>query len=287
MQDGFTRSLGRQVLAGRPPAVVGLDPVPARLPDAVAPGAPAARRIVEFHRMVLPLIARYAVAVKLNIAFFEVYGADGFAAYIESCAIARAHGLLVIGDVKRGDIGSTAEAYASAHFEHADAVTLNPLLGRDSIEPFLTRCRDQGRAVFVLVRTSNPSASEFQDLATPKGSLSEAIADAVDRWGADLIDGLGYSSVGAVVGATAASQLAELRRRMPRAWFLLPGIGIQGGSVRDLSAAFDARRLGALVSQSRGILQCFRVDDDRWILEVESALRVFTNQLRELSQPAT
>ena len=164
--------------------------------------------------------------------------------------MAREAGLPVIGDVKRGDVGSTAVAYAEAGFRCADALTLHPWLGRDSIEPFLARCREDGRGVFVLVRTSNPSAAELQGLRAGERTMSEHVAAAVDAWGEDLVDDTGYSSVGAVVGATWPGELRTLREIMPRAWLLIPGVGAQGGSVADLVPAFDARGLGALVADT-------------------------------------
>jgi orotidine-5'-phosphate decarboxylase len=218
--------------------------------------------------------------VKPNIAFFECHGWEGFRAYEETCRLAREQGLLVIGDVKRGDIGSTAAAYAAGHFAWADAVTLHPYLGSDSIEPFLLRCREDGKGVFVLVRTSNPSASEFQELPVGDGDLSSAVARAVHRWGEGSGDPEGYSCVGAVVGATYGSQIVRLRELMPRAWILLPGIGAQGASVEDAAAAFDRRGRGALVAQSRGVMQCFDPGDSGWREAIERAAASFAAHTR-------
>ncbi|MCA8943793.1 MAG: orotidine-5'-phosphate decarboxylase [Planctomycetes bacterium] len=282
MDEAFTKQIDARLAAGRQAAVVGLDPRLDALPGTLEPDAPPAQRIVAFYREALPRIAPLAVAVKPNIAFFEVFGAEGFAAWIETCRIARELGLPVIGDIKRGDIGSTAAAYARAHFEHADAVTLHPYLGSDSIEPFLAPCRESGRAVFVLVHTSNPSAGEFQERVTDGETLCEAVADAVDRWGRELVDSTGYSAVGAVVGATYPEQLVSLRARMPRAWFLIPGVGAQGGAVADLGPAFDDRGRGALVNQSRGIMQCFEPTDRDWLDRITAALEGFCAELREV-----
>lgn len=278
MTASFTERLADAVSAGRPPACVGLDPRIDALPSKLAPDAAPAVRIAAFAREVLPRITRHVPVLKPNIAFFECHGAAGFGAYEEVCRQARAAGLLVVGDVKRGDIGSTAAAYARIHLDLADAVTLHPYLGADAVEPFLMRCRRDGRGVFVLVRTSNPGASDFQDLelaGAPGTTVATSVAAAVARWGAELVDRTGYSAVGAVVGATWPAEVARLRSLMPHAWFLLPGVGAQGGKLSDLAPAFDARGMGGLVSQSRGVLQCFEPGDPDWLDRIEAALVAF------------
>ena len=172
---------------------------------------------------------------------------------------------MVIGDVKRGDIGSTAAAYASAFLSGGpgadpatlcDAITLNPYLGTDAVRPFLDACAETGKGVYVLVRTSNPSSAEFQTHGEP--SLAERVAEAVVGWGADLVGDSGFSSVGAVVGATHPAELARMRALMPRAPLLLPGYGAQGAGAADVVAGFDERGRGALVNSSRGILYAWR-----------------------------
>jgi orotidine-5'-phosphate decarboxylase len=285
----FVEQIAARILHGDAPAVVGLDPRAAALPDAVLPDAPPAERIVAFHRLALPVLARHCPMVKPNVAFFECLGAAGFAAYETTCAIARECGLLVLGDVKRGDIGATAEAYAAAHFRWADALTLHPYLGGDSIAPFLRHCRPAagGKAVFVLVRTSNPGARDFQDLRLAAGGvLCDAVADAVTQWGHDLPAAEGYSPVGAVVGATWPQELARLRQRLPRAWLLLPGVGVQGGKVADLLPAFDRRGLGALVTQSRGIMQAFPPADPDWLARIDRAAAAFAAACRTIARSA-
>lgn len=276
----FVARLTERVLRGQAPIVIGLDPRLDALPSNVAPGAAPAQRIVAFYREALPRLARHAPCVKPNIAFFECYGSDGYRAYEEVAALAQQHGLLVLGDVKRGDIGSTAEAYAEGHFRTNDAVTLHPYLGLDSVQPFLAHCREArgGKAVFVLVRTSNPGAKDFQDLQVGGEPLCDVVARAVTRWGQDLERCEGYSPVGAVVGATWPQELARLRALLPHAWLLLPGVGAQGGKVQDLAAAFDARGLGALVNQSRGVMQCFRPDATDWLDRIDHAAREFAQE---------
>ena len=282
--QSFVAALAERVLGGQSPIVIGLDPRLDALPTSVAPGAEPAARITAFYRDAMPAIARHAPAVKPNIAFFEQYGAAGYAAYEATCAEARRCGLLVVGDIKRGDIGSTAEAYAEGHFRLADAVTLHPYLGLDSAQPFLAHCRaDKGRGVFVLVRTSNPGAKDFQDLPVGGEPLCDVVARAVTRWGQDLPQAHGYSPVGAVVGATWPQELARLRALLPHSWLLLPGVGAQGGKVADLAAAFDRRGLGALVNQSRGVMQCFQPGDRDWLDRVEQAAAAFATECRAVA----
>jgi len=283
MTRSFPETLAAAVVARGCPLVVGFDPRPQRLPQTLTRGASLPEAVTRFYRRVVDLIRDLVPCIKPQIAFFEAMGHEGFRAYEQTCAYARENGLLVIGDVKRGDIGSTAEAYARAHFAHADALTLHPLLGTDSVEPFLAYCRDAGKGVFVLVRTSNPSATEFQDLRCGDRTLSEHLADAVDRWGRSASPHGDYSAVGAVVGATWPEELARLRTRMPRAWILLPGVGAQGAKVEDLAAAFDPHGLGGLVTVSRAATECFEPQDAAWedkIVAAVAGLRSSTGRLR-------
>jgi orotidine-5'-phosphate decarboxylase len=286
----FVVELSRRLLAGEAPAVVGLDPRLSALPTSLLPDAPAPDRIAAFYQRVLPALARHVPVVKPNIAFFECFGSAGFAAYESTCATARKCGLLVLGDIKRGDIGSTAEAYAEGHAQWADAVTLHPYLGGDSLQPFLERCHPDrgGLGVFVLVRTSNPGAKDLQDLPIEgQGrALCDAVAAAVHRWGQELPLAEGYSPVGAVVGATWPAELHRLRRLMPNAWILLPGVGAQGGKVADLAAAFDRRGLGGLATQSRGVMQAFQPSDPDWLAKVEAAAEQFAAECRHVQQLA-
>ncbi|MCR9244474.1 MAG: orotidine-5'-phosphate decarboxylase [bacterium] len=290
----FVAEIARRVLAGQAPVVIGLDPRLDALPTAIAPGAPPAERIVEFYRQSLPAIAHNAPCVKPNVAFFEAFGPAGYHAYETVCALARENGLLVLGDIKRGDIGSTASAYAKGHFAIADAVTLHPYLGQDSVAPFLTHCGQPtadsaggsstgGKGVFVLVRTSNPGARDFQDLPIDGRALCDHVATAVTRWGSDLPMAEGYSPVGAVVGATWPEELARLRGLLPHAWLLLPGVGAQGGKVEDLAAAFDDRGLGALVNQSRGVMQCFEPNARDWLERIDAAAARFAADCRRVA----
>ncbi len=289
----FADALCRAVEEKGNPCLVGLDPHLALLPrefaaahDPEATRAERARDVEAFLGAVIDLVAEHVPAVKPQSAFFEVLGPEGAAAWER--VVARAHdaGLLVIGDVKRGDIGSTAAAYAEAYLgapagadprSACDAITLNPLLGTDSIEPFLATAREHGRGLFVLVRTSNPSSAEFQDHGDPR--LSERIAAAVERWGEPLRGREGWSSVGAVIGATHPGELARLRVLLPHAPILLPGYGAQGGRASDIVAAFRGIQ-GGLVNSSRAILFAKRSSErESW---KDASLRALHEMVREI-----
>jgi orotidine-5'-phosphate decarboxylase len=230
------------------PLCVGLDPDPALMPEGVG--------VVEFCRGIVDAVAGIAVAVKPQAAFFEAQGAEGWAALVEVCGYAREAGLLVIADAKRGDVPSTARAYAAAFAPLADAVTVNPYLGSDSLEPFLAH---DGLGVLVLLKTSNPGSADLQDLPLADGRpFWQHVAGFVDRLGEDLVGESGLSSVGAVVGATHPELLETVRSLLPRAVLLLPGVGAQGGRLDDLSAAFSAGPASALPSASRSVLYADR-----------------------------
>jgi orotidine-5'-phosphate decarboxylase len=240
--------------------VVGLDPRLESLPPEFPRGAPgdpesAARAILDFNAEVLGIVAPHAAAVKPQIAFYEKLGPAGLAAYIETCRRARGLGLLVIGDVKRGDVPDTAAAYAEAHLASfpCDAVTVNPFFGTDGIDPFVKVASASGGGIFVLVKTSNPRSGEIQDLPVEGKPLYLHLASRVAAWGASLRGESGYSSVGAVVGATHPRQAAEIRAALPGAFFLVPGYGAQGAGPADLKPCFNADGLGAVVNSSRGI----------------------------------
>lgn len=256
------------------PALIGIDPHLALLPDEFAgardaslPRAERARLMGEFCIELVELCATKVPAIKPQSAFFEVFGADGVAQYERVVRHAREKGLLVIGDIKRGDIASTALAYAVGHLEDdgsepgglADAVTVNAFLGEESIQPFLDVCARANKGIYVLVRTSNPGSADFQLCGEP--TLSERIADAVDRWGRSdpaLMGACGMSSVGAVVGATHPEALAALRKRMPAAPLLLPGYGAQGAGAADVAPGFFADGQGAVVNSSRGVAFAYK-----------------------------
>jgi orotidine-5'-phosphate decarboxylase len=230
------------------PLCVGIDPDPALMPAGVG--------VVDFCRGIVDAVAGVAVAVKPQVAFFEAQGATGWAALVEVCGYAREAGLLVIADAKRGDVPSTARAYAAAFAPLADAVTVNPYLGYDSLEPFFAH---DGLGVLPIVKTSNRGSEDLQDLPLADGRpFWQHVASLIDRWGADYVGASGLSSVGAVVGATHPDVLETARSLMPRAVLLLPGVGAQGGRPEQLGAAFAAGPASALVSASRSVIYADR-----------------------------
>ncbi len=281
------------------PICVGIDPVYEQLPDAVA--GPAADRdgndataaldaIFAFTTGVLRTVAPLVPVVKFQSAYFERYLWDGVEAYYSLIAEAKDLGLLVIGDVKRGDIGSTSAAYAAAHLSDAhlgdleaaapDAITVNPMLGLDAIDPFVRAAKAEGKGLFVLVRTSNPGSADFQDVTLADGrTWSEMVADKLAVVADDpaLVGRRGASSLGAVVGATQTHTMQSLRRRLPRSPFLLPGYGTQGATAEMTRAAF-AGGAPALVSASRSILYPKPTGAD-WQADVLTATRAMRADL--------
>jgi orotidine-5'-phosphate decarboxylase len=229
----------------------------------------------EFCGRVLEIVAPLVPVVKPQAAFFEACGPAGFAALQRLQRKARNLGLLTIFDGKRNDIASTATAYADAAFAvwDADAITINPYLGRTAVEPFLESARRIGAGVFVLVRTSNPGSGQFQNLVCDGRPLYRHVGEAVAVWSRENVGKRGFGDVGAVVGATYSAELAELRQLLPEVIFLVPGFGAQGGTAADVAAAFRPDGLGAVVNSSRGILFPFAPDDERWEAKVEAAAR--------------
>jgi orotidine-5'-phosphate decarboxylase len=255
------------------PLCVGLDPDPALMPEGLG--------VAEFCRGIVDAVAGAAVAVKPQSAFFEAQGAAGWAALVEVCDYARGAGLLVVVDAKRGDVPSTARAYVAALAPLADAVTVNPYLGHDSLEPFLVR---EGLGVFAVVKTSNPGSADLQDLPLEDGRpLWQHVAGLVDRWGADLVGESGLSSVGAVVGATHPDVLEDVRSLLPRAVLLLPGVGAQGGRPEDLAPAFAAGPASALVSASRSVI--YADPGSRWQEAAAAEAERLAGELRAVAVP--
>ena len=273
----FGDRLAESVERKRSQLVVGLDPKPELLPlelrgSTYFKRSAAAEACERFCRGIIDAVAPYVVAVKPQLAFFEALGSDGIGAFEQLCSYARTAGLLVIVDGKRGDIGSTARAYAEAYLEErdaepplADALTVNPYLGQDSLEPFIAACRRSGTGIFCLVKTSNSGSADIQDAALSDGRpVWHHVAELVDHWGEDLIGQRGLSSVGAVVGATYPRAIGEARRLLPRAILLLPGVGAQGASPGDVARAFTSGPASALVPVSRAILYAFRDEAEDW-----------------------
>jgi len=304
----FADRLADAVEAKRCPCTVGLDPrlemIPAPLRREVIGEAPvsceaAANLARVFCREVIDIVAPHVPVVKVQAAFFERLGPLGYEAFVDTIAYARNAGLVVIADVKRSDIGSTAEAYAEGHLGTAslegvelfdlgaDACTVNPYFGSDGIEPFVNAAVRHDRGVFVLVRTTNPSADQIQTLACKGVPLFMRIAALVHQWGRDYVGRRGYSCVGAVVGGTHPIDAEKLRRLMPQTYFLVPGYGAQGARGADVAKAFDARGLGALVSSSRGIIFAHtrspydrQFGEMRWREAVAAATHAMVNDIR-------
>jgi orotidine-5'-phosphate decarboxylase len=273
----FADRLANAVDRKRSQLLVGLDPRADLLPvelrgEAHVSRGAAAEACARFCSGLVDAVAPYVVGVKLQLAFFEALGSDGMRAFEEACAYARTAGLLVVADGKRGDIGSTARAYADAYIEQregagppVDALTINPYLGSDSVEPFIAACRRSGTGVFCLVKTTNAGSADLQDVTMSDGRpLWHHPAQLVNDWGAGLVGNRGLSSVGAVVGATYPRAVAEARKLMPRAVLLLPGIGAQGATPADVARAFTSGPASALVSVSRSVIYAFRVDGADW-----------------------
>jgi orotidine-5'-phosphate decarboxylase len=292
----FADALAAAVQARRNPVVVGLDPRWASLPDAFRAGSDdslesLARAYAKFCCEIIDVVAQLVPAVKPQAAFFEELGPAGMTALADVIDHGRERGLMVILDGKRNDIGTTAEAYARGYLGqegsawHADALTVSPYLGDDSLQPFVDVASQRGAGIFVLVKTSNPGSGTLQDLDVDKEPVYRRMAQLVEKLAAATTGKCGYGSVGAVVGATYPAQLAELRAAMPHTWFLVPGYGSQGGTAADVASGFDTRGLGAIINNSRGIIfaharpEYSKFGPSRWQEAVETATRDMIQQL--------
>lgn len=246
----------------------------------------------EFCLRVLELVTPVARIIKPQAAFFELAGSAGMQALAQVLDRARELGCLTILDAKRGDIASTATAYADAAFAgartergtipvwDADALTVNPYLGEDAVAPFVQAARADDRGLFVLVRTSNPGGGLFQNLLCDGRPLYRHVGEAVARWNADTLGDCSFGAIGAVVGATHPRELSELRAALPAVWFLVPGYGAQGGTAADVQAAYRPDGLGAIVNSSRGITFPFHPDDPAWESKIVVAAKLAAEELR-------
>ena len=260
------------------PTVIGLDPRYDMLPNCIKEKygtdvKSVCEGILEYNKALIDSTYDIIPAVKPQIAFDEMLGVDGINCFKETCKYAKEKGMIVIADVKRGDIGSTAAGYSNAYlgetlvgdkkesFFDIDFVTVNPYLGVDGIKPFIEDCKKYGKGIFILVKTSNPSSAELQDLKLETGeTVYEKVAELVKSWGDELIGEKGYSSVGAVVGATHPTQLKDLRKLMPNTFFLIPGYGAQGGKAEDIALGFDENGVGGIVNASRSLMCAYKSD---------------------------
>ena len=261
------------------PTVMGLDPRYDMIPESIRAKYSqdiegACRAILEFNKGLIDSVYDIVPAVKPQIAFYEMFGIEGIKVFNKTCKYAKQKGMVIIADVKRGDIGSTAAGYSNAYLGKTpieqekvsiydvDFVTVNPYLGIDGVKPFIDDCKEYGKGIFILVKTSNKSSGELQDLKLENGkTIYEKVAELVSSWGEDLVGEYGYSSVGAVVGATYPIQIKELREIMPKTYFLIPGYGAQGGKAEDIALGFKDG-IGGIVNASRSLMAAYK--SDRW-----------------------
>ncbi len=283
------------------PSVIGLDTCADYLPQEMAARctdlAETAKQIRQFNFDLIDTLKDEIPAVKVQIAYYEMYGAEGMRAFADTLAYARENGLFVIADAKRNDIGSTAAAYskaflgktvlpsgASATPFECDFLTVNGYLGSDGVLPFVRDCEQYDKGLFVLVKTSNPTSGELQDRALDNGAtLYDNMATLVGRWGANMVGKYGYSNVGAVVGATHRQQAEAIRDKHPGIFFLIPGYGAQGGKAEDLAVCFRDG-VGGIVNSSRGILCAYRKDCYRGLDYRKAALQATLDMKKDLNQ---
>ena len=267
------------------PSVVGLDPAIENLPASLIekykltlkPGSPieniysaASEAVFEFNKNIIDSTCDIVPAVKLQVAYYEELGAQGISAFKETASYAKSKGIIVIGDVKRNDIGNTCKAYSNAYIGRSeifgtktalfdlDAVTVNSYLGHEGVAPFIEDCAKYGKGIFILVKTSNPGSEDFQGLSTDKGKNYFVMGQLVAEWGKGLVGKSKYSSIGAVVGATYPQEAVTLRQSMKQTLFLVPGYGAQGGTPDDIAECFNPGGLGAIINSSRGIIFAYK-----------------------------
>lgn len=258
------------------PTVIGLDPRYELLPKCVLEKYPntlegVSEAIIEYNKALIDETCDVIPAVKPQIAFYEMFGIPGMKAFEETCKYAKQKGMIVIADIKRGDIGSTAQGYSNAYLGKTkigekeesifdvDFVTVNPYMGTDCVKPFIEDCKKYDKGIFILVKTSNPSSGELQDVKLENGEeVYVKVAKLVEEWGKELRGEYGYSSIAAVVGATYPKQLKEIREIAPHTYFLIPGYGAQGGKAEDIALGFDKNGLGGIVNASRSLMCAYK-----------------------------
>ena len=260
------------------PTVMGLDPRYDMLPNCIKEKYSGSvekitQGILEYNKALIDATYDIIPAIKPQMAFYEMFGVEGIKCFKETCKYAKEKGMIIIVDAKRGDIGSTAAGYSNAYlgktpmgeieesFYYADFLTVNPYLGSDGIKPFVEDCKKYDKGIFVLVKTSNPSSGELQDLKLENGkTIYETVGSLVENWGEEVRGENGYSSVAAVVGATYPEQLQTLREQMPHTFFLIPGYGAQGGKAEDIALGFDKNGLGGIINASRSLMCAYKFD---------------------------
>ena len=260
------------------PTVMGLDPRYEMLPKCVTDKYACdlegvSKAIIEYNKALIDETYDIIPAIKPQIAFYEMFGIPGMKAFEETCKYAKEKGMIIIADIKRGDIGSTAQGYSNAYLGKTkigdieesifdvDFITVNPYMGTDCVKPFIDDCKKYDKGIFILVKTSNPSSGELQDLKLENNQeVYLQVTDLVERWGEDLRGKHGYSSIAAVVGATYPEQLEQIRKEAPHTYFLIPGYGAQGGKAGDIALGFDSNGLGGIVNASRSLMCAYKSD---------------------------
>lgn len=302
----FSDSLIKQIRSKKSVVCVGLDPRLEKIPEGIRKAArekfegdalaAAGEAIFQFNKGIIDAVADLVPVVKPQIAFYEMYGLPGLKAFADTLLYARSKGVLTIADAKRNDIGTTAEAYANAFLGSvdvfgeavtpfaADSITVTPYLGWDGVKPFIDVAKKHGKGLFVLVKTSNKSSGDFQDLEVggmAGKSLYETVGHFVESWGSDEVGDEGYSSVGAVVGATYPEQAAKLRAIMPETIFLVPGFGAQGGTVEDVKPCFNPGGMGAIINSSRDVIFAYEKSDTYGEADYAAAAREKVLEMNE------
>lgn len=279
---GFDRLI-ENIVKTQNPSVVGLDPKLEYVPNYIIEKKiekhgktlkAAAKAILEFNKCIIDEIHDICPAIKPQAAYYEMYGYEGVKTLYKTIAYAQEKGMFVMTDGKRNDIGATMDAYATAHLGFtdvcgeeiaafgADALTVNGYLGTDGIAPLLEKCKAYDKGIFVLVKTSNKSSGELQDLKIGDKTVYATMGDMCEKWGGEVMGKYGYSGVGAVVGATYPEQLAEMRAALPHTFFLVPGYGAQGGGAEGVAKGFDGNGLGAIVNSSRGVMCAYKKEEN-------------------------
>jgi len=263
-------SLIDKIIQMNNPTVMGLDPRYEFIPDEIKnnykdTNEGICQACLAFNQKLIDSVCDIIPAIKPQAAFYEALGLEGMKILKETCQYAKEKGMFVILDAKRGDIGSTSKAYAKAYLEDeeyaVDFLTVNPYLGSDGILPFVEACEKNQKGLFILVKTSNPSSDELQNLKLENGkTVYETVGNLTEEWGKNFIGKYGYSSICAVVGATHPAELKELRQKMPHTFFLIPGYGAQGGKAEDIALAFDENKMGGIVNASRSLMLAYNSD---------------------------
>lgn len=300
----LVRSLIEAIQEKKSPIVVGLDPRLNQIPTEIKEKhfkehgktfRAAAESLVEFNKIIIDAVKDLVPAVKPQVAFYEQFGVEGLEAYKRTCEYAKEKGLIVVGDIKRGDIGSTSDAYAEGHLGFADIegeklnafsvdmVTVNPYLGDDSLKSFVDQIEKHDRGMFVLVKTSNPTSSQLQNLKVDGKTIYEIVAGMVNDWTEKTENYKGYSPVGAVVGATYPEESIKLRALMPKAYFLVPGYGAQGASGKDITGCFNEDGLGAIVNSSRGIIFAYQKEEYKNLSVGEAARKAVEDMKMDIN----